>query len=32
MGKYTPNSFITQTIYDPARPFATPTPDATKII
>ena len=24
MGNYTPNPFITQPIYDPTRPFATP--------
>ena len=24
MGNYIPNPFITQTIYDPIRPFATP--------
>ena len=25
MDNYTPNPFITQPIYDPTRPFATPT-------
>ena len=24
MGNYTPNPFMTQSIYDPSRPFATP--------
>ena len=27
MGNYTPNPFMTQPIYDPTRPFATPNYD-----
>ena len=30
MGNYTPNPFMTQPIYDPTRPFATPTHDRAK--
>ena len=31
MGNYTPNPFMTQPIYDPTRPFATPTHNPTQL-
>ena len=31
MDNYTPNPFITQSIYDPTRPFATPSYDTLEL-